>query len=709
MASDELRVRPYFPSRSMRRPMVRWFSPRAFLLTVFRKLSSALVGANVDTRELQLIAALEEGDASARTGFVRIGGRWIRDYSRRADRNGDFYFDYVADTGDGWDSTYSIASLLSRDQLIARNPEDGAQLTLPRGEFLVLGGDQVYPAPGDEEYRDRLVRPFACAWDWRWTPQKSADGSRPMGTYAPPPGPAPRLYAIPGNHDWYDSLGAFRARFCNPRRRRAFGFWRTDQSRSYFALKLPQHWYLFGVDLGLFFSYDNHQFNYFAGILEALEPDARIILAASEPDWVFGGVQNPRLYQRLQNFESLLRKSARTRGREARIYLNLSGDTHNYQRYERVSREAVEAQYAERFARGDYPQEIRARVAEEVRALHYPRQKIVCGGGGAFLHATHGDRRDRMIVTAAPETRRGRQTEENRAEAYLYDQYECKRKYPEESVSRKLIFANACKAPFFNWRLSLLCGGLYAAIGFLFQPLYQILRDAPEDYNTIEKTLAALPLSATLALAALWIAHYVHWTDGERPWLRRTMGAAHASLQCAVAVGGHFIAYSLVAFANFAPVGDHPLLYNVSALVMHALASGFAATAALSSYLALNLSLNSGNYNDASALLPIDRYHCFLRLRIDRAGALTAYPVGVARPRAYSLPDPDELSAASRKLLGAELARTKSAFLAPDSREILRPRAIAYHLIEGPVRIVPGPRSRRAAKPSASRRSNGAR
>lgn len=695
MASPESRVRPYFPARSMRRPMVRWFSPREFLTAVFRKLSSVLIGANVDTRELQLIADLAEGEASDRSGFVRIGGRWIRDYSRRANDDGDFYFDFVADTGDGWDSTYSIASLMARDQLVARNPDDGALLTLPRGDFVVLGGDQVYPAPGDEEYRDRLVRPFACAWDWRWLSDKSSDRKRPAGAYAPPPGPPPRLYAIPGNHDWYDSLGAFRARFCNPRRRRAFGFWRTDQSRSYFALKLPQRWYLFGVDLGLFFSYDNHQFNYFAAILEALEPDARIILAASEPDWVFGGVQNPRLYQRLQNFESLLRKSARTRGREARIYLNLSGDTHNYQRYERMSRAAVEQDYAERFARGEYPSEIKTRVAEEIRDLHYPRQKIVCGGGGAFLHATHGDRRDRMILTASPETRRGRQTEENRAETYLYDLYECKRKYPDESVSRKLIFANACKAPFFNWRLSLLCGAVYAAIGFLFQPLYQILRDAPEDYNTIEKTLAALPLSATLALAGLWLLHYVHWTDGERPWLRRALGALHASLQCVVAVGGHFIAYSLVAFANFAPVDDHPLLYNSSALLMHALASGFAATTVLAGYLALNLSVNSGNYNDASALIPIDRYHCFLRLRIDRTGVLTAYPIGVARPRAYSLPEPDELSAASQKLLGAELEQTKSAFLAPDSGETLRPRAIAYHLIEAPVRIVPVTRAPR--------------
>ena len=45
----------------------------------------------------------------------------------------------MADTGDGFDATYSVAYLLAQPSLTV----DGE--TLPRGQALVLGGDQVYP------------------------------------------------------------------------------------------------------------------------------------------------------------------------------------------------------------------------------------------------------------------------------------------------------------------------------------------------------------------------------------------------------------------------------------------------------------------------------------------------------------------------------------------------------------------------------------
>ena len=44
--------------------------------------------------------------------------------------------DYVADLGDGWDSTYSVAWSLAQPELEVEN--DVAPLT--RGEILVMGG-----------------------------------------------------------------------------------------------------------------------------------------------------------------------------------------------------------------------------------------------------------------------------------------------------------------------------------------------------------------------------------------------------------------------------------------------------------------------------------------------------------------------------------------------------------------------------------------
>ena len=49
-------------------------------------------------------------------------------------------------------------------------------------------------------------------------------------------GAPPDMYALPGNHDWYDGLTSFMRLFCQGG---WVGAWRTRQRRSYFAVKLP--------------------------------------------------------------------------------------------------------------------------------------------------------------------------------------------------------------------------------------------------------------------------------------------------------------------------------------------------------------------------------------------------------------------------------------------------------------------------------------
>ena len=60
--------------------------------------------------------------------------------------------------------------------------------------------------------------------------------------------PEPEVFALPGNHDWYDSLVSFTRLFCS---QRWFQGWRTRQRRSYFALKLPGRWWLVATDFQL--------------------------------------------------------------------------------------------------------------------------------------------------------------------------------------------------------------------------------------------------------------------------------------------------------------------------------------------------------------------------------------------------------------------------------------------------------------------------
>ena len=51
----------------------------------------------------------------------------------------DFWFDFIADTGDGGNSTYTVARLLAQPRL--RVKMNGSVHSLPRGQLLLIGGD----------------------------------------------------------------------------------------------------------------------------------------------------------------------------------------------------------------------------------------------------------------------------------------------------------------------------------------------------------------------------------------------------------------------------------------------------------------------------------------------------------------------------------------------------------------------------------------
>src|SRR4029079_10952096 len=79
------------------------------------------------------------------------------------------------------------------------DPDGAAEtLTLPRGDVLLLGGGLAYPVATVREITRRLVDP------WNRVLSADADPKKPRA-----------LFAIPGNHDWYDGLDGF-ARLCQP-------------------------------------------------------------------------------------------------------------------------------------------------------------------------------------------------------------------------------------------------------------------------------------------------------------------------------------------------------------------------------------------------------------------------------------------------------------------------------------------------------------
>src|SRR5262245_55233763 len=108
-------------------PKVRWLSPSVLISAGIKTTLAGIFGSYADKRELQ----------RGMPSVIHACGE------------AELWFDFVADVGDGFDATYSVASLLAAPQL------DLAGTTLPRGQMLVMGGDEVYPAASYQAYEDR--------------------------------------------------------------------------------------------------------------------------------------------------------------------------------------------------------------------------------------------------------------------------------------------------------------------------------------------------------------------------------------------------------------------------------------------------------------------------------------------------------------------------------------------------------------------------
>ncbi len=257
----------------------------------------------------------------------------------------DVWFDFVSDTGDGFDATYAVAELLARPSLSPRTA-DGSELELPAGRLLVMGGDQCYPSASVDGYENRLIGPYRAA-----LPHAPETGQR-------------HLLAVPGNHDWYDGLTAFMRTFCQGR---DFGGWLTGQSRSYFTARLPGRWWLWAVDIQFDTYIDDVQLRYLRARAEQLQPGDAVILCSAKPSWV--AAQEPEHAEAYSTLDFLDRTLIRPTGAHLRVCL--SGDLHHYARYEAAD----------------------------------GAQKVTAGGGGAYLSATHHLPR---AVTVPPPASRAR-------------------------------------------------------------------------------------------------------------------------------------------------------------------------------------------------------------------------------------------------------------------------------------------------------------
>jgi hypothetical protein len=520
------------PKAPPRRRMVSWYDPTVLAKTGLQALMSETIGKQADRRLLDAVV-------SPQPSFFDYS---VDDAGRPRD---ELWLDYVSDLGDGWDSTYAVALAVTQPVLALKDPSGGTHETRG-GEVLVFGGDAVYPSASVDEYQARTVRPYEAAM---------RHGRQ-----------APHLFAIPGNHDWYDGLVSFLRLFCQGRESPA---WRTRQRRSYFALKLPRGWWLLGTDMQLESDLDAPQVAFFESVAKQMRDEDRIILCNAEPAWIHQQVKPHAGRTFLDNNIDFLQQVVL--GKKVSVFL--AGDLHHYRRHEN----------------------------EE------GRQKIVAGGGGAFLHPTHLPR-----VDSRP------------------DGYVLKQSFPSREVSRRLTWRNLGFAALNPW-FALLTGVLYGLLGW---GLAADLNATGTGHSLGSVLAAAIASSGSLMMAALLVVGLMFFADARRgPWWKRGAGALHGA--------AHLLAALLLTWGASAAsgvlVGSADTLRRDVASGMLLFAGGFLAGPTLMGlYLLISLNVFGCHPNEAFSSLAIPDWKNFLRLRIDREGRLTVYPVGLRRvPREW--------------------------------------------------------------------------
>jgi hypothetical protein len=548
--------------------MVCWFDPGQLAATARQVVVSTLFGENADRRLLEALSSGPYQPVDFSTVTAGDGAAVPRE---------EITIDYLADTGDGWNSTYAVAYWITRPELSLE--AEGRNHETRRGDVLLFGGDQVYPTASRAEYELRLVSPFEAALKRL-------------------PEPKPSLFAIPGNHDWYDSLVSFTRLFIS---KKYFAAWEAPQRRSYFALKLPHDWWLVGTDVQLGSDIDEAQREFFRSVAAEMGPDGRVILCNAEPYWVYAHEERNR-----EKSETLAREGnlvyLQDNVFKGQIRVFIAGDLHHYRRH---------ATEDDRF------------------------QKITAGGGGAFLHPTHRMNDEPMDVPAPGETRR----------------FFRKGVFPAPGVSARLAYRNLLFL-FRNPKFGVLTASLYLLVSW--NAMVDLTCYSPGEWpaalgRAAEETLR-LP-SACFWIVATFLG-FILFTDARTKFQRVAGGFVHASAQL---LGAFFIGWFSTLLAGklgFAYDSVQQLLLSAAALFAGGWVVG---SCVMGVYLLVALNVFGFHHNEAFSSLAIEDWKNFLRMRIGPDGALTIYPVGIERvPRAWEpVPDARPVDARFRPAAGS--------------------------------------------------------
>ena len=564
------------PLEKKRQPMVGWFNPSQLLDTGLQTLFSSIIGKYSDRRLIQALASRRKEIHDYTFHYKDTEGELEIDPTRPRK---EIWLDFIADTGDGWNPTYAIAYYASQPSLQLKRRDADPVYATERGSVLIFGGDEVYPSASRENYEQRLVAPFSAAY-----------GEEDIQEH-------PHVFAIPGNHDWYDGLTSFIRLFCSDLTKRNFAGWRTRQNRSYFALKLPGHWWLLGSDGQLQSNMDTPQMEYFRFVADKfMEQGDRVILCIAEPVWIgahkyrkFGSVYDESDLLFLQQ-EILSKKNV-----EIKVYL--AGDLHHYRRHEETGLESS----------------------------HSPTQKIAAGGGGAFLHPTHGEDLSSIAeISDIPDMKTRL--------------FVLKKSFPEIKESRRLCWRNLG----FLWRnprFGILPGFLYLMtawiVGSTIGPKHPRNLLRAMDYTAS----AFLDNPGIAAWTLFVIALFILFTDTHSRIYRWAGGIAHCF--------AHFFCIFYIAWGVVLVSGrfiyPNPILQFLAGGAAIFFAGWIAGSFVMGLYLLISLNVFGRHDEEAFSALRIEDYKNFLRLHISEDGTLTIYPIQVEKvPRKWRTRDESE-------------------------------------------------------------------
>jgi hypothetical protein len=668
--------------------MSRWFDLLSMTRTLANISVSEIFHDRFDYRILAALSHRQRAEAAQQESgpgprFLHHGNyfEYRLDDGLRGEGEGappaepELWFDYAADTGDGFNPTYWVACQLAKRRLVVRPGEQSTDsslppanlLELPRGRFLILGGDQVYPSASRESYESRFIKPFEAASYSVCPPDRLS---------------SPHLYAIPGNHDWYDGLASFMNVFGD---RRAIGGWRTVQQVSYFAIKLPHDVWIFAIDIGLGGELDESQVLYFQSLVRTQMRSAdevsgarrshRIILCMAEPDWVKArpNVGNLRdgLFYLERKIAQVVFEEKDKEPMDVRVVLRLAGDLHHYRRHE--SEEPQHPTEDEAAQLGPVPTE-EALLALETLPDGRSRQEtlrpvvnLTAGGGGAFLHPTHETSRRRRDGETT------RDIEQHPRGLHALTFRHCAA-YPSVEDSRRMSWGNLA---FFRWNLT-----LALTLGFLVYAPMLLIGYTILHVHEPGQSVCVTPSPRSLLLTGvLWLLYTLSLGIGcarfaagsatgelgtikhgrarrvRASWSRRRKarllgwvhGLLHGALMGLFLFGGWELYLQLAAQPVEKLLSNHDLVFVVPLLLAlpAGLLQSIVSLSLLGAYLlvALNTRMHLHN-NDAFASLRIQDYKNFLRIRVTRE-QIEVYAIGIRKvPRSWRFiaeePDSEE-------------------------------------------------------------------